>query len=131
MVLKVSKVSKVARRCLLIHFPLVGPRDTALPLPGTARCLQKSSSQIVNMLSNGSDTGASSISLEDFSDEVTIEAVETLVQYKFHDSALLWEALHTQGPTPDGNKRLAIVDDSVLALALSEDWYRGKTTRGK
>lgn len=67
----------------------------------------------------------------------TIEAAESLIQYKFKDSALLWEALNT-GPVltpglpvpPEGNKRLAVIGDTVLQLALAEDWYRGGTSRG-
>lgn len=72
--------------------------------------------------------------------EATIEAVESIIQYKFTNSSLLWEALHTnsQHPTiggqpipPDGNKRLAIVGDAVMQLVLAADWYRGSTNRGK
>lgn len=67
----------------------------------------------------------------------TIEAVESLIQYKFKDSALLWEALNikpviTPGlpVPPEGNKRLAVIGDSVLQLALAEEWYKGDTSRG-
>ncbi len=71
---------------------------------------------------------------------IRIYAVETLVQYRFHNPALLWEAL--QGPSviidstgkpvpPDGNKRLAIVGDAAIRLALAENWYPGKTSKGK
>ncbi|KAL6717660.1 hypothetical protein ACLMJK_005575 [Lecanora helva] len=65
-------------------------------------------------------------------DQAIVEAVETLIQYKFKDPALLWEALQTKsaaGTEPDGNKRLAVVGDSVLSLCLAEDWYRGTTSR--
>ena len=62
-----------------------------------------------------------------------IHAVETLVQYRFHNRELLWEAL--QGPptfvVPDGNKRLAIVGDAAIRLALAKNWYPGKTSKGK
>ena len=62
-----------------------------------------------------------------------IHAVETLVQYRFHNRELLWEAL--QGPPtfviPDGNKRLAIVGNAAIRLVLAEDWYPGKTSKGK
>ncbi len=68
----------------------------------------------------------------------TIEAVESLIQYKFKDSALLWEALNTRPvitlglPVPlEGSKRLAVIGDSVLQLALAEDWYKGNTSRGE
>ena len=71
---------------------------------------------------------------------IRIHAVETLVRHRFHTPALLWEAL--QGPTvlidsagkpvpPDGNKRLAIGGDAVIRLALAENWYPGKTNKGK
>ena len=71
---------------------------------------------------------------------IRIHAVETLVRYRFHNPALLWEAL--QGPSvlidsagkpvpPDGNKRLAIVGDAAIRLALAENWYPGKTSKGK
>jgi len=67
----------------------------------------------------------------------TIEAVESLIQYKFKDSALLWEALNTKPVVtpglpvpPEGNKRLAVIGDSVLQLALAEGWYKGNTSRG-
>lgn len=68
-----------------------------------------------------------------------IEAVETLIQYKFKETELLWEALNTgpvaslgqlARPDGDGNKRLAVIGDSVLQLALAEDWYKGGTSRG-
>ncbi len=75
----------------------------------------------------------------------TIEAVESLVQYRFTNSDLLWEALHTRGALSsrvpgrimhaDGNLRLAILGDAVLQLCLAEDWYadgtkdRGTTTK--
>ena len=71
---------------------------------------------------------------------IRIHAVETLVRYRFHNPALLWEAL--QGPSimidiagervpPDGNKQLAIVGDAVMQLVLAETWYPGKTNKGK
>lgn len=56
-----------------------------------------------------------------------IEAVESLIQYKFSNPDLLWEALNT---TPD-RKRLAIIGDLVLSLALAEDWYKSGTNRGE
>lgn len=60
----------------------------------------------------------------------TIEAVESLIQYRFNHTALLWEALQCAGLVfdtelqpvpPGGNKRLAIIGDAVLRLALAED----------
>jgi ribonuclease-3 len=69
-----------------------------------------------------------------------IGAVETLIQYKFHDTELLWEALQTTkvllgnaraAVPPDGNRRLAIVGDAAMQLALAEDWYRTSDSRGR
>lgn len=66
--------------------------------------------------------------------EATIEAVETIIQYKFNHSALLWEALQCPGSPdakhPNGNKRLAIIGDTVLLLGLAEDWFKGDETIG-
>ena len=68
-----------------------------------------------------------------------IRAVETLVQHKFHDTDLLWGALQTSKVSvdstkamllPDGNRRLAIVGDAAMQLALAEDWYRTSASRG-
>ena len=71
--------------------------------------------------------------------KVRIHAVYTLIRYRFHDPAILWEAL--QGPnvtidvsgTPvprDGNKRLAIVGDSAIRVVLAGTWYPGRTSKG-
>lgn len=64
----------------------------------------------------------------------TIEAVESLIQYRFNHSALLWEALQCPSSPhakhPNGNKRLAIIGDSVLQLSLAEDWFLGDDTIG-
>ena len=64
----------------------------------------------------------------------TIEAVESVIQYKFNHSALLWEALQCPGSPdakhPNGNKRLAIIGDTVLLLGLAEDWFMGNETIG-
>ena len=64
----------------------------------------------------------------------TIEAVETLIQYKFNHSALLWEALQCPSSPnsthPNGNKRLAIIGDTVIQLSLAEDWFSGDGTTG-
>ena len=72
--------------------------------------------------------------------DIRIHAVETLFRYRFHNPALLWEAL--QGPNiiidiigepvpRDGNKRLAIVGDGAIRLVLAETWYPGKTSKGR
>ena len=64
----------------------------------------------------------------------TLEAVESLIQYKFKSQDILWEALHTTALVPGSgsdNKRLAVIGDSVLNLGLAEDWYKGGTPRGR
>lgn len=64
----------------------------------------------------------------------TIEAVETLIQYKFNHTALLWEALQCPSSPyakhPNGNKRLAIIGNTVLQLSLAEDWFLSDETIG-
>ena len=69
----------------------------------------------------------------------TIQAVETLIQYKFGNTELLWEALQSSKVLvdstgakvpPDGNKRLAIVGDAAMQLTLAEGWYKGIRSRG-
>ena len=69
----------------------------------------------------------------------TILAVEEIIQYRFHDENILWEALQAAGTSvvtaggpvhPDGNKRPAIVGDVVLKLSLVEDWYHTGTVKG-
>ena len=70
----------------------------------------------------------------------SLEGVEAILEYKFKDSLLLWEALQTKGsvvksigvkPIPEGNTRLAILGDSVLRVALVEDWYQGPEARSE
>lgn len=60
----------------------------------------------------------------------TLQAVETILAYHFTDRNQLWTALQAAGSSypgertdTDGNKRLAILGDAVLKLALVEDWY--------
>lgn len=66
--------------------------------------------------------------------EAIIEAVETIIQYRFNHTALLWDALQCPGSPnaahPNGNKRLAIIGDAVLLLGLAEDWFKGDETVG-
>ena len=47
----------------------------------------------------------------------SIFGVEALLSYKFKDPSLLWEAV------ADGNRRLALVRDAVLTLALASDMH--------
>ncbi|KAG4427505.1 hypothetical protein IFR05_017012 [Cadophora sp. M221] len=59
--------------------------------------------------------------------------------YVFVDSSILLEALQAAGngvsqiggrKITDGNKRLAMLGDSVLQLALLDDWFVGGDSRG-
>lgn len=65
-------------------------------------------------------------------DLIKTHACERLIGYQFKEPLLLWEALQPAGPLDgmpqmpryeDGNKRLAIVGDRVLALLLALKWY--------
>ena len=83
----------------------------------------------------------------------TVARLQKLIGYKFKNAQLGWEAVQAPGSVtqagetiharsvkttaigferlPDGNKRLALVGDSVLRLVLCEDWYLGDEVRGK
>ena len=65
--------------------------------------------------------------------------VQAIIDYHCQDTDFLWEALQACGthcdctgmPTPpDGNKRLAVVGDAALKLALMEDWYHTGLVKG-
>ncbi len=68
-----------------------------------------------------------------------INGAQGVINYNFNDPLILWEALQAAGSPVhaingrrllDGNKRLAIVGDRVLELALAEGWYEGTEARG-
>ena len=68
-----------------------------------------------------------------------IQGVENIIGYNFNDPLILWEALQPAGSGVisagsrlflDGNKRLAMLGDAVLHVALVDDWYGGAGTRG-
>jgi len=68
-----------------------------------------------------------------------IQGAQSVIDYNFNRPLLLWEALQAAGSPvhsigdrrlPDGNKRLAILGDRVLELALADGWYEGTETRG-
>lgn len=68
-----------------------------------------------------------------------IQGTETIVGHTFNNPLLLWEALQAAGSTvlfvgnrrlENGNKRLAVLGDTVLQLALVEGWYGGNAARG-
>lgn len=68
----------------------------------------------------------------------TLQSVETILVYHFKDRAPLWIALQAagsfcpgEGISKDGSKRLAILGDAVLKLALVEDWYHSGAEKGQ
>lgn len=69
----------------------------------------------------------------------TKSQVEVIIAYTFTDPLILWEALQAAGSTvrsagtrrfPDGNKRLAVLGDTVLKLVLVGEWYDSPDARG-
>lgn len=70
----------------------------------------------------------------------TTRQVEVIIAYTFTDPLILWEALQAAGSTvrsagtrrfPDGNKRLAVLGDTVLKLVLVGEWYDSPDARGR
>ena len=68
-----------------------------------------------------------------------VQGAENAIRYQSSDTDLIWEALQAAGsgvlsiggrPLMDGNKRLALLGDASLKLALVEDWYGGVEARG-
>ena len=61
-----------------------------------------------------------------------LQQCQDITGYHFRDRDLCWEALNVAGSGivarggrffPNGNKRLAVLGNSVLATVLCEDWY--------
>lgn len=72
--------------------------------------------------------------------DAKIQGAQAVIGYTFKKPFLLWEALQAAGSPVlrignrnllDGNKRLAILGDRVLELALADDWYEGIEARGR
>lgn len=82
----------------------------------------------------------------------TVRKLQNIIGYKFNNAQYLWEAVQAPGSIirsgeisgagtirhsvgwqrfPDGNRRLAVLGDTVLKLALVEDWYKGDEVRGQ
>ncbi|KAL9607914.1 MAG: hypothetical protein Q9167_007217 [Letrouitia subvulpina] len=68
---------------------------------------------------------------------MSAQDAENIIGYQFNDSLLLYEAFQAAGSWssghrmfPEGNKRLAVVGDTVLQLALAETWFESLETRG-
>ena len=68
-----------------------------------------------------------------------IHGVEAIIGYQFTEYSSIWEALQAAGSPVQfignrridgGNKRLAVLGDCVLDLALAEAWHEGTGPRG-
>lgn len=68
------------------------------------------------------------------------EAAESIIDYHFASPELLEEALQAAGASVseksvsgdrEGNKRLALVGDTLLRLVILDNWYPGGTSTGK
>lgn len=83
---------------------------------------------------------------------LAVHNVQIKIGYTFKNSQYLWEAIQAPGSIvrsgeiqsagverhsvgfqrfPDGNRRLAVLGDAVLKMALVEDWYKGDESRGR
>jgi ribonuclease-3 len=69
----------------------------------------------------------------------TLNSIQDRVDYHFHDSTLLKEAFLASGASVSsvdiegpvkGNKRLALVGDAVLCLAVLDEWFESDTSTG-
>lgn len=69
-----------------------------------------------------------------------VQAGMNIIGYTFNDHLILWEALNAAGSNImgaggrvflDGNKRLALLGDSILKSALLDNWYITGQTRGE
>lgn len=81
----------------------------------------------------------------------TVRSVQKRIGYNFKNASYLWEAVQAPGSIirggeiegagterhsagfqrfPDGHRRLAVLGDSVLRMALVENWYKGEEVRG-
>ncbi|KAI4266327.1 MAG: hypothetical protein L6R38_008818 [Xanthoria sp. 2 TBL-2021] len=69
---------------------------------------------------------------------IAVNGAQSIIGYAFRDRFLLWEALQSAGSPvllaggrniPNGNKRLAVLGDTVLQLVLVEQWYAGGQAR--
>ncbi|KAL9137874.1 MAG: hypothetical protein Q9175_000901 [Cornicularia normoerica] len=70
--------------------------------------------------------------------DTVLQAVKDIIGYRFRERLILWEAMQAAGSNvrsagdrefADGNKRLAVIGDTVLQLVLAEEWYSGGTVR--
>ena len=73
--------------------------------------------------------------------ESRLRAVQQQIRYFLEDERKIWEALQAPGATfnhtmdglfiPEGNKRLALVGDSILRTVLVEAAYAKSEYRGQ
>ena len=63
---------------------------------------------------------------------VVVPQAEKLIDYKFKNPELCWEALQGKQPGeyPEGNKRLAMVGDVSMKHAQLMKWYASKSSTG-
>lgn len=70
----------------------------------------------------------------------SIHGVEDIIGYHFTNPSMIWEALQAAGSPVyvignrrlvDGNKRLALLGDTVLQLALAETWLDANEPRAR
>lgn len=60
-----------------------------------------------------------------------MDELQRKIEYHFKSPRILCEALHPAGTAPlQGNKRLALVGDSALALSILDESYQRKETVG-
>ncbi|KAL9128315.1 MAG: hypothetical protein Q9217_002993 [Psora testacea] len=66
--------------------------------------------------------------------------VENIIGYTFVDVSILWEALQVPGANrydiggrnlDNGNKRLALLGDTILKTVLIDEWYRTMASRAQ
>ena len=69
-----------------------------------------------------------------------VEVAQEIIGRQFNDERLLEAALQAAGSglpitgahdLRDGNKRLALLGDSILKTALLSDWYSSRASRGE
>ena len=72
--------------------------------------------------------------------DIHLQGVEDVLSYQFNDRNILWEALQAASSRvvsiggrvlTDGNKRLAMLGDAIVNVALIEEWYASGQSKGK
>ena len=70
--------------------------------------------------------------------QTDILRVQTIISYQFRNASFILEALQAPGSSinfiagrsvPDGNRRLALLGDSVIKTALLDAWYPSDNDR--